>query len=177
MEQNPFNDVEESQPITDAAAQAKPSNQPASSAPPEEPAPGRPWWVSAIVVALAFGLGFVPMWLKAGRNASERDSVRREMKLLQLETVAAAAVVDARRGEYEPARQSASWFFMALQSELDLGRASSLNLEQQDALKPLLAHRDNIITLLARSDPASEERLTEVYLVCRHALRGGGRIE
>ena len=173
VDQNPFDDGKDARSTTDAAAQDKPADEVVIGAPPEKPAGGRRWVLTILVVAVAFGLGFVPMWRKARGTATERDAARREVKRLQLETVAAAAVVDARRGEYEPARQSASWFFMALQSELDLGRDSSLNLEQRDALKPLLAHRDSIITLLARSDPASVERLSEIYLVCRQALRGG----
>ena len=31
----------------------------------------------------------------------------------------------------------------------------------------------HLITLLDRNDPASVERLTEVYLACRKSLRGG----
>lgn len=139
----------------------------------ETPADRRRWLSGVIVIALVFGLGFVPVWLKAGRNATERDSARREVKLLQFESVAAAAALDARRGEYETARQSASWFFTALSGEIDLGSKSSLSLAQQATLKPLLARRDDLITLIARSDPASAERLSEIYLACRQALRGG----
>lgn len=144
-----------------------------TTAPKEKPAPSGRWLFRVIVITLAFGLGFVPVWLKAGRHADERDMARREVRLLQFESVAAAAALDARRGEYEPARQSASWFFTALSGEIDMGPQSSLNVAQQTALKPLLARRDDLITLLARSDPASAERLTEIYLACRQALRGG----
>lgn len=173
MEPNPFNDVKEIRPATDGAAAPESSRKLVQEKGPEQPVLQRRWLVGLVVVVLIFLTGFVPMWLKAGRLASERDAARSEVKLLQLESVAAAAAVDARRGEYESARQSASWFFTALRAELDVGPRSSLSQAQQNSLKPLLAHRDSLITLLARSDPAAAERLTEVYLKCRQSLRGG----
>jgi hypothetical protein len=176
MEPNPFIDMKETDPTADAIdtlAGKSPAGPPASCEALEKSARSRRWLTGVIVIALVFGLGFVPMWLKAGRHANERDMARRDVRLLQLESVAGAAALDARRGEYEAARQSASWFFTALSTELELGAQSSLSPAQQDALKPLVAHRDGLITLLARSDPASAERLASVYLTCRQVLRGG----
>jgi hypothetical protein len=139
----------------------------------EEPAHTGRWITGITAVALAFGLGFVPMWLKAERHEGEHEAARREIRLWQLEGVAAAAVVDARRGAYEQARRSVSWFFTALQVEFESGASSSLSLAQRDSLKPLLAYRDPLMTSLARGDTASTKRLTEVYLACRKSLRGG----
>jgi hypothetical protein len=151
------------------------TNSPRNEAPPAAPS-GRPsWhrrrWVGFITVMAVFLAGFLPMWFKAMRNADERDTAQREIKLLNLESLAAAAAIDARRGEYESARQSASRFFTAMRAELDGGSQSALAQVQQEALKALLARRDDLITLLARNDPASAERLTEVYLTCRKSLR------
>jgi hypothetical protein len=42
--------------------------------------------------------------------------------------------------------------------------------QQRDALLPLLAPRDELITLLARSDPASADRLSNLYVVVRKVL-------
>jgi hypothetical protein len=39
-------------------------------------------------------------------------------------------------------------------------------------VQPLLAGRDEIITLLARSDPASADRLSELYVAYRKAVGG-----
>jgi hypothetical protein len=169
MEPNEFSDVKKARPETGAAQREHPDRHETS----EKMAHSRRWLVDIIAVALAFGLGFLPMWLKAGRHASQRDSVQRQVRLLQFEVWAAGAASDARRGEYELARQAASQFFTVLRQEFDLGPGSSLSLAQQDALKPTLTQRDNLITLLARNDPASAERLTEVYLACRKSLRSG----
>jgi hypothetical protein len=165
--------MKEIRPTNDATAQKSFPDPPVSGGAPAKPARSRRWLAGILAIVLAFGVGFVPARLKAGRHADERDMARREVRLLQLESVAAAAALDARRGEYEPARQSASWFFTTLSAELDAGTKSSLSLAQQDGLRPLLTRRDDLITLLARNDPAAAERLVETYLVCRQVLRGG----
>jgi hypothetical protein len=140
--------------------------------PSNQPIWRRRWWIVPIVIAAIFLAGCLPMWFKAARLAGERDMAHREIKLLKLENLIAAATIDARRGEYESARQGAARFFSALWLEVDLGLQSALTQAQQEPLKALLVHRDDLITLLARSDPACAERLTELYLACRKSLRG-----
>ena len=82
-------------------------------------------------VALAvFLLGLVPMWVRARAAASQRDAARRELRLSQLQGTLASAAIDARRGEYEPARQTASEFFKTLRSQLDAGGDSALTKRQ-----------------------------------------------
>jgi hypothetical protein len=122
------------------------------------------------VALVIFLLGLVPMWLKARGAASQRDAARRELRLSQTQGALASAAIDARRGEYETARQTASDFFTALRSELDAGDDSPLNARQREAATPLLQRRDELITLLARSDPASAERLSDLYVAYRAAV-------
>jgi hypothetical protein len=122
------------------------------------------------VALFVFLLGLVPMWLKAREAALQRDAARRELRLSQTQGTLASAVIDARRGEYEAARQTASDFFTTLRSELDAGSESLLNPRQREAAAPLLNRRDDIITLLARSDPASAERLSDLYVSYRAAV-------
>jgi hypothetical protein len=122
------------------------------------------------VALFVFLLGLVPMWLKAREAASQRDAARRELRLSQTQGTLASAVIDARRGEYETARQTASDFFTTLRSELDAGEESPLSPRQREAAAPLLNQRDPIITLLARGDPASAERLSDLYVSYRAAV-------
>jgi len=117
-----------------------------------------------------FLLGLVPMWLKSREAASQRDAAQRELRLSQLEGTLASAAIDARRGEYEPARQTASDFFTVLRSQLDAGEDSALTARQREASAPLLARRDDIITHLARSDPAAAELLSDLYVSYRKAV-------
>ena len=122
------------------------------------------------IALVIFLLGLVPMWMKARENASQRDAARRELRLSQMQGALASAVIDARRGEYEPARQTASDFFIALRAQLDAGADSALSAGQREAAAPMFARRDDIITLLARSDPAAGEQLSDLYVSYRQAM-------
>ncbi len=125
--------------------------------------------IAFIVVILAFLLGFIPMWLKASRSETERTAARAELRISEIQNALASATIDARRGDYERARQSASQFFTALREEADRGGASALTAPQREAAGPLFNQRDNIVTLLARSDPASVDRLSDLHVAFRKA--------
>jgi predicted exporter len=126
--------------------------------------------VHLAVALVVFLLGFAPMWMKASEARSQRDAARRELRLSRTQAALASAAIDARRGEYETARQTASDFFTTLRSELDAGDDSPLNARQRDSVAPLLQRRDEVITLLARGDPASAERLSDLYVSYRAAV-------
>lgn len=126
----------------------------------------------AIALAL-FLLGLVPMWLKARTAASQRDAAQHELRLSQMQNTLSAATIDARRGEYEPARQMASDFFTTLRTQIDADAdASAITTAQRDRVRPMLTQRDEIITLLARSDPAAADRLSDLYVSYRQAMNG-----
>lgn len=133
-----------------------------------------PWRRVGLYVVLALGfflLGAVPLWLRAHENANQRDAAQHELRLSQMQNSLSSAVIDARRGEYEPARQTASDFYTNLRDQIDApGDASILTPAQHESLSPLLAQRDDIITLLARSDPAAADRLSDIYVAYRKAM-------
>ena len=79
-------------------------------------------------------------------------------------------MIDARRGDYEPARQAARQFFNSLRAEVDRGDASTLTQAQRVGVEPLFTPRDEIITLLARSDPAAADRLAELFVSYRKIM-------
>jgi hypothetical protein len=111
------------------------------------------------------------MWLKARETASQRDAAQRELRLSQMQNALASAVIDARRGEYEVARQTVSDFFTNLREQMDAPLDKSLITQaQRERLGNLIAGRDDIITLLARSDPAAADRLSDVYVSYRQAM-------
>lgn len=124
-----------------------------------------------IVALIIFLLGLIPMWLKARAAASQRDAAQRELHLSRVQNMLASSAIDAQRGEYEPARQEASNFFTTLGEQLDKGETdATLTPQQRDSLKPLLTQRDDLITLLARSDPAAAPRLLEMHAAFRKAV-------
>ena len=128
--------------------------------------------IVAAVLIVVFLLGLIPMWLTARDRGARLAETQRELKLEQLQNTIASGVIDARRGEYEPARQSASEFFTTLRAEIGRENDSALTQAQRAASTPLLTERDEIITLLARGDPASAERLSSLYIAYSNAVKG-----
>jgi hypothetical protein len=118
---------------------------------------------------IVFLLGLVPMWVTARSRARERDAAQASLRISSLQNTLGSAAIDARRGEYEPARRAASEFFTNLQAEIDRGD-SGFNLGQQNTLRSLFQTRDDTITLLARSDPASADQLVVLHVKYRQAL-------
>lgn len=126
--------------------------------------------IYGLVLLIVFLVGFVPMWTSARSRALERDAARASLRISGLQNLIASAAIDARRGEYEPARQAASEFFKSLQAELDRGADAIFNDAQKAALRPLFDERDETITLLARSDPAAADRLADLYVRYRQTV-------
>ena len=126
----------------------------------------------AAVLLAVFLLGLIPMWMTARTRATERDTAQAALRISALQNTLANAAIDARRGEYEPARQAASEFFTNLQAEIGRGRDSVFNEAQQNILRSVFDTRDDAITLLARSDPASADRLVDLYNKYRQATGG-----
>jgi hypothetical protein len=128
--------------------------------------------IYAGVLLVVFLLGFIPMWLQARASAGRLADAERRLTLVGMQANLASAAIDARRGDYEPARQAASQFFTTLRAEIDGGDTSDFTEAQRAGAQPLLAGRDEIITLLARSDPASADRLADLYVAYRKAVGG-----
>jgi hypothetical protein len=129
----------------------------------------------AAVLLVVFLAGLVPMWLTSRTYARERDAAQASLRISNLQNALANAAIDARRGEYEPARQAASDFFTNLQIETGRGRDSVFNEAQRDVLRPMFEKRDETITLLARSDPASADRLVDLYTKYRQTTASASR--
>ena len=147
---------------------------------PDKPSPETPWrkpvrsrfrpWLPVIVLLAVFLTGFVPMWLKSSRLAGELHRGQRELRRTHIQLTLADAALDARRGDYETARRGAANFFGLVTAELDRGIGSALPSNARSELQPLLAERDELITLLARGDPASAERLANACASVRKML-------
>lgn len=125
------------------------------------------------LVLLAFLIGLGLMGVKWWGAASDRDAAQKQLRLSQLQNDIASAAIDARRGDYEPARQATSKFFSNATAELENTSSNIFTKEQQSQLKTLLSPRDEIITLLSRNDPAVTEKLAEMYVLYRRAMNSG----
>lgn len=120
--------------------------------------------IYAVGLLVAFLLGLIPMWMTARERGQQRDMAQRALQLSQLQNAIAFATISARHGDYEPARQKASDFFSSVHTEIDKGNQSFFTQSQREKISLLIAPRDEFITLLARSDPTSADRLAELYL-------------
>ena len=106
------------------------------------------------------------MWLKARANEKSLQAQTSELRDLRLQTLLANATIDARRGNYEPARQAASEFFNRIALP-----ENSFSSEQQPVIDDIRKQSYELVTLLARSDPASAERLSNMYTTFRGTIR------
>jgi hypothetical protein len=128
--------------------------------------------IYAVVLLAVFLLGLVPMWLKARECGARLAESEHELVRVRTQSNLASAVIDTRRGDYEPARQAVSQFFTSLNAEIDKGEASAFTKAQRDGMQPLLTGRDDLITLLARNDPASADRLSDLFVAYRKIMNG-----
>ena len=118
--------------------------------------------VVGAIALVAFLLGFLPMWLSARTHENERDAAIRTLRPSVLQNTLATAAINARRGEFEQARQQSSDFFTDFRAEIEREQGA-FNAEQIKSAQPILAQRDETITQLARNDAAAVDRLTDLY--------------
>ena len=142
----------------------------------------------AAVLLVGFLLGWVPMWVqsrgsdsslaeaasRAGvvqtQNVLASEVAARQLELATMQNTLASAAIDAQRGDYESARQAASSFFTVLRTEANKGTDSSLSQAQKDGVEPMFTGRDELISLLARNDPAATGRLSDLYVSFRELM-------
>ena len=126
--------------------------------------------VSVGLLILVLMLGLAPMQATSGANSASLSGSARQWDAVRLENALASAAIDAQRGNYEQARQSASDFFTFLREEMSKGVESAFSQAQKDSVQPLLAKRDQIIALLARGDAASTDLLSDVFVSFREVM-------
>ena len=128
--------------------------------------------IYAGVLLIVFLLGLIPMWLKTRTVTSSLAEAEHQLVLCRMQSDLASAVIDARRGDYEPARQALSGFFTSLRADMDKGNSSNYTEAQRNSMQPLFGGRDELITLLARNDPASADRLSDLFVAYRKIVNG-----
>lgn len=110
------------------------------------------------IALVAFLLGFVPQWMRAGRAGEDRDAARFELRMSRTEGKIGAALTESLRSNYERSRQLMTEVFDELQAS-----APRLQGTQRREVDAILSGRDEIITLLARAAPESSQRLMLLY--------------
>lgn len=121
------------------------------------------WGIFAGALLIAFLLGLIPMWLSVRSCEAEHEITKTQLRKSEVSGLLSTSIVEARRGEYEPARQAASDFFTRLRAEADKSEGSFLTADQRPKLNPIFDNRDAAITMLAQRDPAALDRLTDIF--------------
>ena len=129
-------------------------------------------WVQSRQSSKSFSEATDQSDLARTQGALALTRVEQQLNLARMQNTLASAAIDARRGDYESARQSASSFFTSLRVEANKGDGSSLSQAQKAGVEPAFTRRDEIISLLARNDPVSAERLSDLYVSFREMLLG-----
>lgn len=117
----------------------------------------------AALIAFVAGAGW--QYMRAERLDDRLAQVSSEHRGARLEAMLAGAVVEAQQGNAELARQHASAFF----TELQQGIASDDRLPASAG--DILARRDEIITMLSRSNPEAVDLLNQLYVKFRTEVR------
>lgn len=130
----------------------------------------RRWIIYAGVLLIVFLLGFLPMWLQKREADNLLTMTQKQFDKAEIKGLLTAAIVDARRGEYETARQQTSDFYTRLRTEIDKADNSVYTSGERGKFQTLLADRDATITMLAQRDQASAEKLTTTYLTYQSAI-------
>jgi hypothetical protein len=129
----------------------------------------RQWRQFAIVFVAGLLTAALPLAMLLFQTTRERNALSLDSRAAGLELSLTRATVLARHGDYPTARDEASSFFTAARAEVDR-QSGALDPAYTAALRNVLQERDPIITLLARNDPASAERLSQLYLSYRGAV-------
>ena len=130
----------------------------------------RRWGIYALVLLVVFLLGLIPMWLQKRQVSNDLETTQKQLRKSEIKGLLTTAIVESKRGEYEPARKDTSDFFTRLNAEIDKNDESALTKEERGKLKTIFDNRDSTITMLAQRDQASIERLTDIYVNYQKAV-------
>ncbi len=150
-------------PVNSAANSTRDDGAPTRRATSAARVPRLVWYTLALLAAFALGA----LWQYAGarRGGAALGETQSALAEARLEATLAGAVIEAQGGNYERGRLLASEFFTGLQRHLAAMRPEAT------ALRPLYAQRDNVITVLSRSDPASAGLLSRALADFQAATR------
>lgn len=148
--------------------------QPAVPPPPTRRLSPRVILLTLLLLIAAFGAGFLPPWLEARRLRATLSTTSMDLRLLTLHRELGVASHEVQRNNYASASEAAARFFD------DCARLANTEPFANDdrtrvALLGYAGQRDEVMALLAASDPAARERLAGLYLTMNGVLARRGR--
>ncbi len=128
------------------------------------------WSIFAAIVIIAFLVGIIPMMMQKWAVQTELAATQTQLRKAEMKNLLTSSIVEANRGEYEPARQNMTDFFQKLRAEDEKADEGFLTQDQRGKIKPIFDSSYAVITMLAQRDQASVERLTNVYSTYQQAM-------
>ena len=120
-------------------------------------------------MGVAFAAGYVPQWLELRRLRETLTTTSRELRLATLHRQLGVASHEAQRNNFASAGEAASRFFDDC-AKLANTEPFTEDARTRIALSSYAAQRDEVMALLAASDPAVRERLLSMYLTMNGVL-------
>jgi hypothetical protein len=115
--------------------------------------------IGALVLVLAFLLGYVPSCVSARSVREENARLLRKLKLTELRGQLGMMSYEANRNNYASAAQFSTEFFNGLRQAV--GEVDDEAIRKK--LEALLARRDEITANLAEANPAVKDKLAQMY--------------
>jgi hypothetical protein len=152
------------------------TTSPAKTTPPlaRRPKRARNFFLIVILLAIAFGAGYVPQWIELRRMRAEQERLELDLRLINLHRRLGLASHEAQRNNFASAAEHARLFFdecVATVPHIAAEPRTSV------ALAAYASQRDEIMALLAAADPASRERLAGLYFAMDGVLARRGSAE
>ena len=144
--------------------------QPASAPPPRRRSAARSFFFTLLLMAAAFAAGFVPQWLEVRRLKETLTTTSMDLRLATLHRDLGVASHEAQRHNFASASEAAGRFFNDC-ATLASKEPFTDEPRTKVALTGYAAQRDEIMALLAASDPAALERLASLYLTMNGVLQ------
>jgi hypothetical protein len=121
------------------------------------------------LLALAFGVGFVPQWWEARTLRQSLAKSTFELDLANLHRTLGLASQEAQRNNFGSAGEAAARFFDRCGALAD-SPALANEPRTRVALQSYVSQRDAIMALLAAGDPSVRERLGSMFLTMQGVL-------
>lgn len=115
--------------------------------------------IGAVVLVIAFLLGYVPASLTARAERAERDRLQRTVAVSEIQIHLGMMSYEANRDNYGLAAQLATVFFDRVRAE----SGGPADQEITMSLQSILARRDEITSDLAQASPAVKAKIAEMY--------------
>jgi hypothetical protein len=126
--------------------------------------------LTLVLIAIAFGAGYVPQWLEARRLRTSLNTITLELRLANLHRQLGVASHEAQRNNYANAADAARVFFDGCRA-LSREEVFAGQPRTREAISAYAGYADDIVPRLISGDPLVREKLAGLYLAMDGVLK------